>query len=188
MSKILEGRFSEFEQFPATMADIGANPGGPVDHICRITGTLALMLAMAIHPTATSAANMQFQSTASTSCGIVVTRNGLLRTNANARVLTSGGSGGQHGLASVTANSNAFRLYVDQPTDFTTRPVADTAPEQDFRARIRSNGATTFNWTRNDRALNVGTSNVRVQFRARKFAGNSFANGNYAATVVIRCE
>lgn len=134
------------------------------------------------------AQDVEFNSTVLSTCGIVVTRDGELRTNQNARILTSGGTGAQHGLATVSANSNLFQLHVDQPTDFDTRPAADTAPEQDFRARIRSTGATTFGWTRNSQDLNAGSHNVRIQFRARKAPGVSFANGFYSATVVIRCE
>ncbi|MEM8539592.1 MAG: hypothetical protein AAGF25_01435 [Pseudomonadota bacterium] len=134
------------------------------------------------------AADMEFNSTVLSTCGIVVTRDGELAPRQNARILTSGGAGAQHGLATVTANSNLFQLHVDQPTDFDVRPAADTAPEQDFRARIRSNGATTFGWTRNSQDLNAGSHNVRIQFRARKAPGVSFANGFYSATVVIRCE
>lgn len=151
------------------------------------TGLVCVSLAAAGIPAAHSS-DVEFSSTVSESCSIVVTRHGTLRTNATVRTLTSGGSGGQHGLAEVTATSNIFDLHVDQPTDFLVRPAADTAPEQDYRARIRSTGATTFAWTQASQSLNSGTSNVRIQFRARKFVGSSFANGDYTAIVVIRCE
>ncbi len=155
----------------------------------RPTATLLFgALIVAITSTVSHAANVGFGTNVQSSCSIAVTRNGTLAARQNARILTSGGSGAQHGLASVTANSNGFQLHVDQPTDFDTRPSADTAPEQDFRARIRSTGATTFGWTRNSQTLNSGNNNVRIQFRARKAVGASFANGLYTATVVIRCE
>ncbi len=134
------------------------------------------------------AADVEFGGVVNATCAIVVTQDGILAARQNARVLTSGGRGARHGRATVTATSSNFRLFVDQPTAFDTKPAADVTPEQDFRARIRSTGATQFRWTRNSQALNAGASNVRIQFRARKAPGVSFANGNYSATVVIRCE
>lgn len=134
------------------------------------------------------AANIDFSTNILSTCAIAVTRDGTLVPRNNVRVLTSSAAGGQNGLASVTTNTDIFQLHVDQPTAFDVKPAADTDPVRDFRARIRSRGATTFNWTTNSQDLNVGTSNVRVQFRARKAAGNVFANGFYSATVVIRCE
>lgn len=153
----------------------------------KITLLMGALFA-ALASNASYAANIGFSGDIVSACGIVVTRDGTLAARQNARVLTSAGTGAQHGLATVTANANGFQLHVDQPTDFDTRPVADTTPEQDFRARIRSTGATTFGWTRNSQSLNTGNSNVRVQFRARKPAGVAFADGFYSATVVIRCE
>lgn len=138
--------------------------------------------------TAVQAANVGFSTNIVSSCGIVVTRDGTLVPRNNVRVLNSSGGGGQNGLATVTANTDTFQLHVDQPTAFDVKPAADTAPERDFRARIRSTGATAFNWTRNSQNLNAGNSNVRIQFRARKARGDTFANGFYSATVVIRCE
>lgn len=134
------------------------------------------------------AASIGFSTDILSNCGIVVTRDGTLVARNNARVLNSSGAGGRNGLATVTANANIFQLHVDQPTAFDIKPTADMAPERDFRARIRSTGATSFAWTRNSQNLNAGSNNVRIQFRARKAAGVSFANGFYSATVVIRCE
>lgn len=134
------------------------------------------------------AANIGFSTDIISSCGIVVTRDGTLVARNNVRVLNSTGAGGQNGLATVTTNGNIFQLHVDQPTQFDIKPAADTTPERDFRARISSTGATSFAWTRNSQNLNAGTNNVRIQFRARKAGGVTFANGFYSATVVIRCE
>jgi len=134
------------------------------------------------------AASMNFSTSIQSTCAIAVTREGTLVPRRNARVLNSNGAGGQNGLATVTTNADIFQLHVDQPTGFDVKPAADTTPEQDFRARIRSAGATTFNWTRNSQNLNAGNNNVRVQFRARKAPGVTFATGLYSATVVIRCE
>ena len=134
------------------------------------------------------AANIDFSTSILSTCGISVTRDGTLVPRRDVRILTSSGAGGQNGLAAVTTNADIFQIHVDQPTAFAVRPVADTDPIRDFRARIRSRGATRFGWTTNSQNLNSGTSNVAVQFRARKARGNIFANGFYRATVVIRCE
>ncbi|MDZ7824556.1 MAG: hypothetical protein U5K75_11330 [Ahrensia sp.] len=152
--------------------------------------TVLTLLTLSNVPTYAQASDVEFNSNVNTTCSINVTRNGTLRTATNARILTSSGAGagGVHGTASVTATSNNFRLYVDQPTGFTSRPAADTEPDQLLRARMRSSGATTFGFTTNNRPLNSGISNVTVEFYARKAAGKSFADGNYTATVVIRCE
>ncbi|MDZ7824558.1 MAG: hypothetical protein U5K75_11340 [Ahrensia sp.] len=68
------------------------------------------------------------------------------------------------------------------------RPAADTIPDLDYLAMMKSSGATSYTWTTADKALNAGTSFINVYFRARKNINKSFADGTYSAVVVIRCE
>ncbi|MDZ7824559.1 MAG: hypothetical protein U5K75_11345 [Ahrensia sp.] len=140
-------------------------------------------------PTSAFAANVEFDSIVATSCSIVVTRNGTLGTYDNARTLESK-TEASYGLATVTATGQNFRINQYAPTGFLTRPAADTHPDFGYLAKIRSSGATNFNWSTqtNGQPLNAGVSDIKISFRAQKFIGKSFANGEYTAVVILSCE
>lgn len=132
-------------------------------------------------------AGAQFGATVSESCTIVVTQDGTLDLRPNRTRLTSRSGPGIPGRAIVTTTAGGFVASVDAPTSFNTSPAADTAPNT-FRAWHRSNGATSYGNTRNDRTLNAGVNNMRIHMDARKLSGGVFESGFYQATVVLRCE
>lgn len=134
------------------------------------------------------AADVEFSGDVSTSCTINVTRTGVLVQNANARQLQSQGSGARLGLARVTTTGYGYTLAVEAPTSFDTEPSEDAASPETFTAQMRSGGASSFSWTASQQTLGLGNSNVRVRLTARKPTRTSFANGDYSATVVLRCE
>lgn len=158
----------------------------------RATGRSA-MLAMAcallaVAPAHAATGDVDFGATIAESCSIVITQDGVLGVRpSDQRVLNSANFGGRPGRAIVTASDNSFTISVDQPVAFDSQPADDTAPN-DFRASYRVTGATNITRTPDPEPLNAGNNNVRVHLRVSKPQGESFAGGDYAATVVLRCE
>ncbi len=124
----------------------------------------------------------------STSCAILVTQNGLLAQAAGARRLASSVRGGRVGRAQVTTTGYGYTLAVEAPTAFDDEPSDDAGSPETFTAGMRSSRATSFGWTNGQRNLNLGRSDISVRMEARKAPRTSFANGDYRATVTLRCE
>ena len=148
--------------------------------------TAAMLLVSAQSATAATG-DIPFNGAVTGTCTINVQNGGALGVRNDLRVLNSANFGGSPGRADVVATLNTLQISVDQPTAFDSQPVDDTAPN-DFLATYRVTGATNIARTANPASLSAGTNRVRVHLRVRKGPGETFAAGNYAATVVLRCE
>ncbi|MEO1745661.1 MAG: hypothetical protein AAFR13_03945 [Pseudomonadota bacterium] len=152
--------------------------------------TAVTLTTLAVMPTVAAAQDVQFNGSVASSCSINVTRNGTLAPNpTHARRLASGQPGGQHGLATITADAFGYTLFADPPTSFAEEPTADLASPENFFAYTRAfAGATNWVWTQAGEALNPGSTNIRIRFAAQKAGSVSFANGNYRGVITLRCE
>lgn len=151
---------------------------------------LAVAAALLAVPAAAKAAagDIPFTGGVTSSCLIAVQSGGNLGVSSNLRILASGQPGGTLGLATLTAVGTGFTVSVDQPAGFDSAPGDDTAPTT-FLARYRTTGATSVpGLTTAPNAVNPGITTVRVHLRASKSGQNTFAAGDYTATVVLRCE
>ena len=150
----------------------------------------AIVFCFSLFQTSAASANVFFGGNVTTTCTVVVTRNGTLDPRgANYTRLTSRSGPGTPGRANVTTTGPGFTVSVDPPSAFNTQPAADTSPET-FRAWHRSNGATVYGTTQVPMPLNTGLSRIRVHMDARKIggSGDTFSSGNYSASVTLRCE
>lgn len=140
------------------------------------------------HGAAAATANIPFAGNLASLCIINVVSGGNLGLSANYRILASGQPGGTLGRAMVTTTGAGLTLSVDQPTAFDSAPGDDTSPTA-FLARYRTSGATVIGGlTSASNALGRGLTNVQVHLRTSKSGSNTFAAGDYTATVVLRCE
>lgn len=122
------------------------------------------------------------------SCTIIVQRGGMLRQSADASVLSSKEPGAYPGQAAVTATNGSYRLSIDRPTGFTASP-AGALDSAIFDAEFSGSGASNFFAAPagSDQKIKKGTTNIRVDFTARKLSG-SFPSGQYQSQVTLRCE
>lgn len=150
-------------------------------------GVMVASLAL-LRPASAANGNIPFAGNLVNLCIINVVSGGNLGISSNYRTLASGQPGGTLGRATVTTTGAGMMLSVDQPTAFDSAPGDDTSPTT-FLARYRTTGATVIGGlTSASNALGRGLTNVQVHLRTSKSGANTFAAGDYTATVVLRCE
>lgn len=142
---------------------------------------------LAFAPAHADSLNAKFSATVANTCTLTAGLEGLLVPNASSRQLDSRLAGGGASRVTAQASATGFKLSAIAPSSFTSAPAGQAAT---FRSWYSISGATTrtnINGN-NQTTLNQGSNLVAVDLRAAKSGGGPFADGNYAAEVVVRCE
>jgi hypothetical protein len=135
-------------------------------------------------------ANIPFNGSVANTCVITVGSSGTLAVNGTYDVLGSQQAGGSAGTATLLVTGAGFNLSADAPAAFSTAPATGN-DNVTFEANYSASGANTIPQTdgATATALNRGNTSVNVNMSGTKtVVGETFEAGNYAATVVLRCE
>ncbi|MCC0019980.1 MAG: hypothetical protein H6888_02785 [Nitratireductor sp.] len=121
-------------------------------------------------------------------CIIVVTDDGAIYNMPGTNRLTSSGSGGRPGRASVYASRKSYRLSIDPPLGFRSAPAGGNSGVV-FSTSFSGNGATSFSRRpgSSDQKLREGVTRVEVDFVADR-GNDTFPAGSYQAELNLRCE
>ncbi|MER9295630.1 hypothetical protein NKI38_03865 [Mesorhizobium sp. M0621] len=130
--------------------------------------------------------NVIFNGTIAPTCTLVVATNGTMTVSPDLQSLSSHNSGGSAGTVTLTT-TGGVSLSVD-PVTTTTAPSADSTSTT-WTPTYSAAGAHSIVETGS--ATSIGTPGadlVSVHLAGTKGGTNRFANGNYQATVTLRCE
>lgn len=130
--------------------------------------------------------NVTFNGTINPTCTLVVATNGTMIVSPDLQSLSSHNSGGSAGTVTLTT-TGGVSLSVD-PVTTTTVPSADISSTT-WTPTYSAAGAHSIVETGS--ATSIGTPGadlVSVHLAGTKGGSNRFANGNYQATVTLRCE
>ncbi|MEO1703181.1 MAG: hypothetical protein AAFR71_14130 [Pseudomonadota bacterium] len=150
----------------------------------------ALAAALALNGSAVSAAqavDMPFTATVTSTCTMVVIRDGQL-TMTNGDTVLRSNTGGGNARVNVFTNVSGFELSVDGPTVFDQEPATDVGSPETFQTEVRGRRDTVFGWTTGPATLNQGETRARVRMIIRKTGSDTFAAGDYRAIATLRCE
>ncbi len=122
------------------------------------------------------------------SCTIIINERGTMRPNPGASVLSSSTPGAKPGEAVVIATNSSYSVSVDAPLGFSIQPSGGSNNTR-FEASMSAHGATNFFSVPSgvEQRIKRGQTDVTVNIKATR-QGGSFPAGQYAATVVLRCE
>ncbi|QND62600.1 hypothetical protein HB777_00870 [Mesorhizobium loti] len=147
----------------------------------------AVLLVASIDQTALATTqNVIFNGTVSPTCTLVVATTGTMTVSPDLQSLSSHNSGGSAGTVTLTT-TGGVSLSVD-PVTTTTAPSADSTSTT-WTPTYSAAGAHSISETGS--ATSIGTPGadlVSVHLAGTKGGSNRFANGNYQATVTLRCE
>ncbi|MEI9408286.1 hypothetical protein [Mesorhizobium salmacidum] len=146
----------------------------------------ALLVACLDHAAMAAPQNVIFNGTVTATCTLVVATNGTMTVSPDLQSLSSHNSGGSAGTVTLTT-TGGVSLSVD-PVTLTTVPAADSTAIT-WTPTYSASGAHPIAETASSTALTVpGADLVSVHLAGTKGGSNRFANGNYQATVTLRCE
>ncbi|KAA3445909.1 hypothetical protein C7I87_30965 [Mesorhizobium sp. SARCC-RB16n] len=146
----------------------------------------ALLVACLDHAAMATTQNVIFNGTVTATCTLVVGSNGTMTVSPDLQSLSSHNSGGSAGTVTLTT-TGGVSLSVD-PVTTTTVPAADSTATT-WTPTYSASGAHAIAETASSTALTVpGADLVSVNLAGTKSGSNRFANGNYQATVTLRCE
>ncbi|WP_027056638.1 hypothetical protein [Mesorhizobium erdmanii] len=130
--------------------------------------------------------NVIFNGTISPTCTLVIATNGTMTVSPDLQSLSSHNSGGSAGTVTLTT-TGGVSLSVD-PVTTTTVPSADTTSTT-WTPTYSAAGAHSIVETGSATAITTpGADLVSVNLAGTKSGSNRFSNGNYQATVTLRCE
>lgn len=130
--------------------------------------------------------NVIFNGTITPTCTLVIATNGTMTVSPDLQSLSSHNSGGSAGTVTLTT-TGGVSLSVD-PVTTTTVPSADTTSTT-WTPTYSAAGAHSIVETGAATAITTpGADLVSVNLAGTKGGSNRFANGNYQATVTLRCE
>ena len=131
--------------------------------------------------------NVIFNGTVNSTCLLVLQSNGTMTASADLTTLSSKNTLGVAGLVQVTT-TGGVNLGVDSTVSNVTRPASDTGTIT-WSPVYSTTGVHNLPESSSTRALNgPGADVVTVHLTGAKGAGETFAGGNYSATVTLRCE
>ncbi len=143
-------------------------------------------IALAPMPAMAVTGNVEFGGTVTHTCAITVndTAVNVLALDTSRTNLSSTNTGGDSGSVTVVAGGSDFNFSVDAPS-FSSGDVSNTTSVSSYVL----SGATSGSGTDSSAVVDLedGSTNAVIDMSATKTAG-VFENGNYAATVVVRCE
>lgn len=149
---------------------------------------MAISLALSCWPfNAAQAEDIPFTATVTSTCTIVIQRDGRL-TLTNGDTILRSNTGGGNARVNVFTNVSGFEVTVDNPTGFDLEPAADVASPETFETTMRGRRNTVFGWTSGPETLNQGQTRLRIRMIIRKSGGATFAGGDYRAIAPLRCE
>ncbi len=122
------------------------------------------------------------------SCGITISREGVMQPSIDNRVLSSSEFLGEPAIAQISATNSSYRMYLENPLGFKDSPVfADQGTI--FSTTVTGRGATSFTETQGEisRRLQRGVTNLEINFTAKR-VDKPFKAGNYSAELTLRCE
>jgi len=152
----------------------------------RRTVSFLVLYSAFVSSTYADTANVIFNGTVAATCTMGVVTNGTMTVSTNLQSLSSHNAGGSAGSV-VVNTTGSVSLSVD-PVTVTTVPATDVTPIT-WSPTYSAAGAHTISETPLPTALSVpGTSTVTVHVAGTKTGNNRFAQGNYQATVTVRCE
>jgi hypothetical protein len=146
----------------------------------------ALMVASIDQTALATTQNVIFNGTIAPTCTLVVGINGTMTVSPDLQSLSSHNSGGSAGTVTLTT-TGGVSLSVD-PVTTTTVPSADSTSTT-WTPTYSAAGAHSIVETGS--ATSIGTPGadlVSVHLAGTKGGSNRFSNGNYQATVTLRCE
>lgn len=122
-------------------------------------------------------------------CQIVLVNEGNLHEIPGTYKLSSRGSGGQPGVAQVTATNAGFRVTIDQPLGFMNAPAGGNSSVL-MKASYSGSGSSNFSETPGDieQRLSRGTTTIETHLVAERTDGTPFPAGRYTAELTLRCE
>ncbi|MDX8527908.1 hypothetical protein RFM68_25770 [Mesorhizobium sp. MSK_1335] len=146
----------------------------------------ALLVACLDQSAIATTQNVIFNGTVTATCTLVVGSNGTMTVSPDLQSLSSHNSRGSAGMVTL-ATTGGVSLSVD-PVTLTTVPAADSTATT-WTPTYLASGAHTIAETGASTALTIpGADLVSVHLAGTKGGSNRFANGNYQATVTLRCE
>jgi hypothetical protein len=130
-------------------------------------------------------ANAVFGGAVANSCTLTAGTAGVMAPNLESDVLSSTETGGSASTVTALATARGFKVSAIAPTAFTSGDSTDAT----FAASYSISGPTTATDVAGATETTIlrGSHTVAVNLTATKSSG-PFANGTYAATVVVRCE
>lgn len=136
-------------------------------------------------PSMAATQGVQFDGTVDATCTLSVDSNGTMVPSANLQSLSSKDPGGSGGTVTVST-TGGVDLSLDAPV--ATVPAGDVTAIT-WTPTYSATGAHTIAETGGTTTLtDSGTSTVTVHLVGTKGGSNRFAEGNYQATVTVRCE
>ena len=138
-------------------------------------------------PATSWATDIPFTASVTSTCTMVIVRDGRLYNTNGGTIMRSNTRGG-NARVNVFTNSTDFALSVDSPTAFDFQPADDIASPETFRTEVRGRRGTRFGWTTGPASMNTGETNTRVRMIISKSGGDTFASGDYRAYATLRCE
>ncbi|MCB1438543.1 MAG: hypothetical protein H6888_02800 [Nitratireductor sp.] len=123
---------------------------------------------------------VNFQGTVTHTCSITVDNDGELGVSTDFATLASNVGAGSAGAATVAATGNTFKLYVDSPASW-SGPTSPTSVSASVSGDISTSSASA-----SGAAVSKGEHSVSVNMSAT--AADFFEEGDYSATVTLRCE
>lgn len=130
--------------------------------------------------------NVIFNGTITPTCTLVIATNGTMTASPDLQSLSSHNSGGSPGTVTLTT-TGGVSLSVD-PVTTPTVPSADTTSTT-WTPTYSAAGAHSIVETSTATPITTpGADLVTVNLAGTKGGSNRFANGNYQATVTLRCE
>ncbi len=148
-----------------------------------------LAVAFVMQPSAVYAqtTNVPFAAAVTSVCILSVVTPGVLATSTDFTKLDSREAAGVSGAVAIV-NTGPFSVSAEAPSAFTIAPAGGD-DNVSFQAFYTASGATTAGETLGSVAtpLATGITNLEVDLEAAK-TGGVFAQGAYAAEVLVRCE
>ncbi|MCB1387369.1 MAG: hypothetical protein KDJ80_15635 [Nitratireductor sp.] len=119
-------------------------------------------------------------------CQITIVQDGTFTADPTLSSLSTQNGGGVKAKALVDTSNGSFDITAENPPSFSTMPSGgDTGVS--FSTLYHASGATSFsNVPGTTRKLRKGLTELLVDFSATR--PDAFPEGDYAATVVLRCE
>ncbi|RUZ78148.1 hypothetical protein EN943_11615 [Mesorhizobium sp. M7A.F.Ca.US.006.01.1.1] len=146
----------------------------------------ALLVASIDEAALAATQNVIFNGTIAPTCTLVVATNGTMTASPDLQSLSSHNSGGSAGTVTLTT-TGGVSLSVDPVTTMTV-PSADSTSTT-WTPTYSAAGAHSIVETGSATSITTpGADLVSVHLAGTKGGSNRFANGNYQATVTLRCE
>lgn len=152
----------------------------------RSRSAAATALCLLAGPASAATQTVVFDGTVAATCTLAVNANGLMTAGTDLQSLSSHNGGGQPGSVALTT-TGGVTLSVG-PVTVVTAPGADLTPTV-WTPTYAASGAHSIAETGASTALAApGSSTVSVHLAGVKGGSDRFAEGDYQATVTVRCE